>query len=90
MRKRFKRFILYLFIQYIPGTNTLAKNEAKSLARYVFDNFSEQDRLIVLNEMRNHLVDLISTQIKEKEHQIQQQEIEIKLLTKTLNKLNQK
>lgn len=90
MKKRFKRYLLYLFVQYIPGTTKLAKSEAKLMAKYVFDNFSEGDRLIILSEMKHHLIELIDNQVKEEESELKQKSDELKLLKQTLTKLQTK
>ena len=87
MKNRFKRYMLYLFIQYVPGANKIAKQEAKTLARYIFDNFSETDRVVILTEMKHHLIEFMSNQIQEKEIELRKQSEEIESLTKTLNKL---
>lgn len=79
--------MLYLFIHYIPDVNRIAKTEAKKLAKYLFDNFSEEDRLLILTEMRGHLIDLITQQIKGREIEIERQVEEIGFLKTNLNKL---
>lgn len=79
-----------MFIHYVPSANKIAKTEAKILAKYVFEHFSEDDRLLILTEMKQHLIDLVSHQIQEREFEIKQQTDEIELLIKTLDKLKSK
>jgi len=90
MRNRFKKYILYKFIQYIPGASKIAKEESRKLAKYVFDNFSETDRLLIMTEMRQHLIDLINQQVTVKENDINRQLLELEYIKLNLNKLNSK
>jgi hypothetical protein len=74
-------------MQYIPGTSSLAKTEAKILAKYIFDNFSDNDRYIAIEETRTNLIDLINKEINEKEIELKQKENELKQLIKLLKRI---
>jgi len=56
MFKRFKRYIKYKFICYIPGTSKLAVMEAKRLSQHIFDNWDSHQQLIILGEIKNYYV----------------------------------
>jgi hypothetical protein len=90
MLRRFKRYISYVFVRYIPGTSKLATMEAKRLAKFVFDNYDEHQRLLILDEMKQELIDMTENQIKNDEIKLMEAEINLKRLKTNFNKLQLK
>lgn len=87
MKNRLKRYFLYLFIRYVPSTSRIAKNEAKLLAQYVFDNFTEEERIIIVSEMKNCLAKFIENQINQKQVEVDKEVVNLENLRNNLNKL---
>jgi hypothetical protein len=81
MKKRFKNWIKYLFIRYIPGTNQLAALEAKRLSDYIVDNYSESQQIIILDDMKANVI------IRREQQIIDQKEL-INKENKRLNSLS--
>jgi hypothetical protein len=90
MIKRLQKYILYKFVQYIPGTSKLAVMEAKRLSEYIFDNFTASQQLIILDELKLNLITMQEDQIKNKELELFQKEDNLKSLKSSLVKLNTK
>lgn len=90
MTRRLKKYMIYLFVNYIPGTSKLATMEAKRLSQHVFDNWTEHQQLIILDEIKNNLIEMRENQIKNKEIQILQFETDLKYLKNNFNKLKLK
>ena len=86
---RFKRYITYKFMSYIPGTSKLATMEAKRLAKFIFDNYDEHQRLIVLDEMKQELIDLSENHIKNKEIELTEAEVNLRRLKANFGKLQE-
>ena len=89
MMRRFKRYISYWFVRYIPGTSKLATMEAKRLAKFIFDNYDEHQQLIILEELKLELIDLSENQIKNKEIELLQAEVNLKRLKTNFDKLQE-
>jgi hypothetical protein len=87
MKNRLAKYFLHLFIKYVPSANKIADDEAKRLAAYVFDNFTERERLLISIKMKDFLVELTETQISEKEVVLNDQIKELENLKKILSKL---
>jgi hypothetical protein len=87
MKRRFKRYISYLIVRYVPGTSKLAAMEAKRLAEYIFDNYDCNKRLIILDEIKQELIDKSENHIKNKEIELFQAEINLKKLKNNFDKL---
>lgn len=87
MRNRLAKYFLHLFIKYVPSANKIANDEAKRLASYIFDNFSEEERLVILSKMKCCLVEFMEAQIIDREVNIGGQIRELEHLKKTLSKL---
>lgn len=90
MKNRLKKYFLHLFIQYIPSANKIASDEAKRLASYIFDNFSEAERLVIVNKIEDSLVELMEDQMSEKEVALNNEVKELETLKTILNKLKRK
>lgn len=90
MIRRFKRYITYKLISYIPSTSKLAVIEAKRLSEYIFDNFTNCQHLIILDELKNNIITMRENQIKNKEIEIFKNEEDLKSLKINLTKLNTK
>jgi len=65
MRNRLAKYFLHLFIKYVPSANKIADEEAKRLAAYVFDNFTEKERLLILDKMKDCIIEFMETQVSE-------------------------
>ena len=81
------KYFLHLFIKYVPSANKIANDEAKRLASYVFDNFTEQERLLILDKMKDCLIEFIEAQVSEDAEFIAAKEEKLNNLKKTLSKL---
>ena len=68
--KRVKKWINYLLVRFVPGTSKLAVMEAKRLSTHIFDNYSEHQQLIILDEIKINLIEMRENQIKNKELEI--------------------
>jgi len=90
MIRRFKRYITYKFLSYVPGTSKLAVMEAKRLADHIFDNWDENSQLIILEELKLNMIEKRETQIKDKEIQILESEDNLKYLKSNFDKLQLK
>jgi len=90
MFKRFKRYIKYKFICYIPGTSKLAVMEAKRLSQHIFDNWDSHQQLIILDEIKNNLIEMKENQIKNQEIELLQKESNLKYLKSNFDKLQTK
>jgi len=89
MLRRFKKYVSYLLVRYIPGTSKLATMEAKRLAKYIFDNYDEHQRLIVLEELKQELIDLSENHIKNKEIELTEAEVNLRRLKANFGKLQE-
>lgn len=87
MLRRLKRYITYKFICYIPGTSKLATMEAKRLAKYIFDNYDEHQRLIILEELKLELIDMSENHIKNEEIKLTEIEVNLRRLKANFGKL---
>ena len=87
MLRRFKRYLIYKFVSYIPGTSKLATIEAKRLAKYIFDNYDDHQRLIVLDEIKQELIDLSENHIKDEEVRLTEIEVNLRRLKANFGKL---
>lgn len=87
MLRRLKRYITYKFICYIPGTSKLATIEGKRLAKYVFDNYDDHGRLIILDEIKQELIDLSENHIKDEEIRLTEIEVNLRRLKANFGKL---
>lgn len=81
------KYFLHLFIKYVPSANKIANDEAKRLASYVFDNFTEQERLLILDKMKDCLIEFIEAQVSEDANFIAEKQEKLNNLKKTLSKL---
>lgn len=89
MFKRLKRYIVYKFIQYIPGTSKLATMEAKRLAKFIFDNYDEHQRLIFLEELKLEMMDMSENHIKNEEIKLTEAEVNLRRLKANFGKLQE-
>lgn len=89
MIRRFKRYLTYKFISYIPGTSKLATMEAKRLARFIFDNYDDHQRLLVVEELKLELVDLSENHIKNEEIKLIGVETNLRRLKVNFSKLQE-
>ena len=89
MLRRFKRYITYKFIGYVPGTSKLATMEAKRLAKYIFDNYDEHQRLIILEEVKLEMIDMSENHIKNKEIELTEAEVNLRRLKANFGKLQE-
>ena len=87
MRNRLAKYFLHLFIKYVPSANKIADEEAKRLAAYVFDNFTEKERLLILDKMKDCIIEFMETQVSEKKVILDDQIKELENLKKILSKL---
>ena len=87
MLRRLKRYIAYKFICYIPGTSKLATMEAKRLAKFIFDNYNDYQRLIVLDEIKQELINLSENHIKNEEIRLTEIEVNLRRLKANFGKL---
>ncbi len=85
--KRLKNWINYLLVRFVPGTSKLATMEAKRLSKHIFDNYSEHQQLIILEELKINLIEMRENQIKNKELEIIKSNDELKFLQSNLGKL---
>lgn len=89
MIRRFKRYMTYIFISHIPGTSKLATMEAKRLAKYIFDNYDEHQRLIILEELKLEMIDMSENHIKNKEIELTEAEVNLRRLKTNFGKLQE-
>jgi len=85
--KRLKRWINYLLVRFVPGTSKLATMEAKRLSEHIFENYDEYQQLIILDELKNNLVEMRQNQIKNMELEIIKNNSDLKFLESNLEKL---
>lgn len=90
MFKRFKRYLTYIFVRYIPGTSKLAVMEAKRLSQHIFDNYDAHQRLIIIDEIKLNIIELSENEIKNKEIEIIESQGDLKYLKTNLDKLQVK
>lgn len=86
---RFKKYVSYLLVRYIPGTSKLATMEAKRLAKHIFDNYDEHPRLIILEELKQELIDLSENHIKNEEIKLTEAEVNLRRLKANFGKLQE-
>jgi hypothetical protein len=89
MLYRFKKYISYLLVRYIPGTSKLATMEAKRLAKHIFDNYDEHQRLIILEELKLEVIDLSENHIKNEEIKLTETEVNLRRLKANFDKLQE-
>lgn len=87
MRNRLAKYFLRLFVKYVPSANKIANDEAKRLASYVFDNFTEEERLLILSKMKGCLIEFMEAQISEEETNLEGKLKNLNNLKNTLSKL---
>lgn len=85
--KRFKRFLKHLFIQYVPSSQLIVDNEAKRLTKFITDNYNENEQILIMNKIKENLIDYRNDQIKNKEILIIQEESDLRRLNQNLSKL---
>jgi len=89
MLRRFKRYIIYKFVGYVPGTSKLATMEAKRLAKHIFDNYDDHQRLIIVEELKLELIDLSENHIKDEEVKLTEAEVNLRRLKANFGKLQE-
>ena len=89
MIRRLKRYISYVFVRYVPGTSKLATMEAKRLAKFIFDNYDEHQRLIILEEVKLEMIDMCENHIKNKEIELTEAEVNLRRLKANFGKLQE-
>lgn len=89
MLRRFKKYVSYLLVRYIPGTSKLATMEAKRLAKHIFDNYDEHQRLIILEELKLEVIDLSENHIKDEEVKLTEAEVNLRRLKANFGKLQE-
>ena len=89
MIRRFKRYITYKFLSYVPGTSKLATMEAKRLAKHIFDNYDEHQRLIILEELKLEMIDMSENHIKNEEIKLTEAEVNLRRLKANFGKLQE-
>ena len=87
MKNRFSKFFLHLFIKYIPSANQIAEQEAKRLAEYVHKNFTDKESVLILDKMKECIVEFMEEEISEKKNDIDVKILELEKLKKTLSKI---
>ena len=85
--KRFKRFIKHLFVRYVPSSQLIVDNEAKRLTKFITDNYNENEQILILNKIKENLIDYRNDQIKNKEILIIQEKSDLGRLNKNLERL---
>lgn len=90
MLRRLKRYIIYKFVGYVPGTSKLAVMEAKRLADHIFEHWDENSQLIILEELKINMIEKRENQIKNEEIEIIQKQDNLKYLNANFNKLQTK
>ncbi len=89
MLRRFKKYVSYLLVRYIPGTSKLATMEAKRLAKHIFDNYDEHQRLIILEELKLEMIDMSENHIKNEEIKLTEVEVNLRRLKANFGKLQE-
>ena len=89
MLRRFKKYVSYLLVRYIPGTSKLATMEAKRLAKHIFDNYDEHQRLIILEELKLEMIDMSENHIKDEEVKLTEAEVNLRRLKANFGKLQE-
>lgn len=90
MLRRFKRYITYKFIGYVPGTSKLASMEAKRLSQYIFDNWDETSQITIMNDIKLHLIEMRENQIKNEDIKLLQIQDKLNYLNANIDKLKSK
>ena len=63
--------------------------EAKRLAKYIFDNYDEHQRLIILEEVKLEMIDMSENHIKNKEIELTEAEVNLRRLKANFGKLQE-
>lgn len=87
MKNRFSNFLLHLFVKYVPSANKVAELEAKRLTKFIFENYTGKEQLLILDEMKIYLVELTENQLSDKKNEIMDELKELKTVKTTLKKL---
>jgi hypothetical protein len=87
MKLKLFRYIKYRLYKYIPGTSQLAALEAQRLGKYLSENYTEGQQLIILDELHNNICEHRRKQIEEKEQLIIDESNHLKSLQNNLEKL---
>jgi len=80
MKKRFKKWLLYFYIKYIPSTTEIAPLEAKRLSKFLCERYDEHQQLIILEEMKANIIEYRKQQIEQQKlNIIEEQKYLVKL-----------
>jgi predicted ATPase len=90
MKKRFTKWFTHLFIKYVPGTSKISSNEARRLAKYLTENYSVQQQLVILGEIKDNVILTRVSEIASKMQQIKNNSLDLDLLNTSLEKLSVK
>ena len=69
--KRFKKYLKHLFIRYVPSSQLIADKESQRLVKFLTDNYTEQQQLFIVTQMRFHLAEYRKQQIVNSKNTIQ-------------------
>jgi ribosomal protein L4 len=87
MKKRIKKWFKHWFIQYVPSSQLIVDNEAKRLTKFITDNYNENEQILIMNKIKENLIDYRNDQIKNKEILIIQEKSDLGRLNKNLERL---
>jgi hypothetical protein len=87
MKKRITKWLKYFFVRYIPTTNHIAPMEAKRLCQYIIENYDENAQLVLLEDLKNNLIEYRKKSIILQEEEIENSIKKLKQLNNNLLKL---
>jgi len=87
MKKRIHNWLQSLVIRYIPGTTKLATMEAQRLAKYLTENYSPHQQLLIIDEMKHNIATYRKAEITAEEILIATSQNKLKSLETNLSKL---
>jgi len=87
MKKRIKKWFKYIIIKYIPSSNQLAVLEANRLSNFITENYDCNQQLIILDELKEAIIEYRKNQIILKQLEIEENKKEEIDLQRNLVKL---
>lgn len=87
MKRRLYRWMRSKMISYIPSTNKLYEVEAKRLAEFIIENYTEHQQWLVLDSLKENLVKYRESQIEDSITLIENTSKKIESLKHNLQKL---
>lgn len=89
MKKRFSRWILYLWCRYIPSTRKVVHLEARRLSEFIAENYDFNQYTELLDHIRQNLLEHTKNEQIKRLDNISKNQDEMKIIANAMNNLDE-